>query len=423
MFSSGPNYNKLKTNLRLAQNRLKLLEKKKAELTQKSRKEIADYLATGKIERARIRVEHIIREDYLVEAMEIVEMYCDLLLARFGLIQQMKELDAGIAEPVSSLVWVCPRLQSDIGELKVISDIFVHKYGPQFAEHSRTATGEHFVSEKLMHKLTLQAPPKLLVENYLIAIAKNYNIEYEPDPQVMQEEQKPDQQHHLIDLSDRNNLSGGGGGGGGAPAPPQMGFIGYPAMPQLPDMPVPPSSKPFNYPPFGGSGGGGGGGGGVGGGACAAPSPVQPPPPFAYNIPPNQPPASTSAQGKCAEEKDLNTNFINHETKTNNGESDGSGSPDENILRPKPQNDPPPRYSSINPVNLQNANKPKPQPRSKLPPGGPEQPSAPPPMDLPSLPNVPNDLPDVPGGDKRGDDDEIDFDELSRRFENLKKRK
>jgi len=72
--------------------------------------------------------------------MEIVEMYCDLLLARFGLIQQMKELDAGIAEPVSSLVWVCPRLQSDVAELKVISDIFVHKYGPQFGEHSRTTT-------------------------------------------------------------------------------------------------------------------------------------------------------------------------------------------------------------------------------------------------------------------------------------------
>ncbi|XP_023173319.2 IST1 homolog isoform X5 [Drosophila hydei] len=320
MFSSGPNYNKLKTNLRLAQNRLKLLEKKKSEITQKSRKEIADYLATGKTERARIRVEHIIREDYLVEAMEIVEMYCDLLLARFGLIQQMKELDAGIAEPVSSLVWVCPRLQSDIGELKVISDIFIHKYGPEFAEHSRTATGEHYVSEKLMHKLTLQAPPKLLVENYLIAIAKNYNIEYEPDPQVMQEQQQPDQQqHHLIDLSDRNNLSGGGG----APAPPQMGFIGYPPMPQLPDMPVPPSSKPFNYPPSGGGGGGG---------AYAAPAAVQPPPPFAYNIPPNQPPPSTSAQAKCAEEKDLNTNFINHENKTKNEQSDGSGSPDENIL-------------------------------------------------------------------------------------------
>ncbi|XP_016934838.2 IST1 homolog isoform X4 [Drosophila suzukii] len=382
MFSSGPNYNKLKTNLRLALNRLKLLEKKKAELTQKSRKEIADYLATGKTERARIRVEHIIREDYLVEAMEMVEMYCDLLLARFGLITQMKELDTGIAEPVASLVWVCPRLQSDIAELKIISDIFVTKYGPQFAEQSRTATGEHYVSEKLMHKLTLQAPPKLLVEKYLIAIAKNYNIEYEPDPQVMQEEQP--QQPHLIDLSDRNNLSGGGGAGG--PAPPQMGFIGYPAVPPLPNMPEPPSVKPFNYPPFGGPGGGGGGGAPAG--AYAAPHPMQPPPPFAYNIPPNQPAPPAVLPAKCAEEKDLNTNFINRES--NN--TDGSGSPDENIL---------------------------------LPPADPVLPSAPPQLDFPSLPNVPNDLPDVPGGgaEKKNDEEEIDFDDLSRRFENLKKRK
>lgn len=43
-----------------------------------------------KEDRARIKVEHIIREDYLVEAYEILEMYCDLLLARFGLIEQVK---------------------------------------------------------------------------------------------------------------------------------------------------------------------------------------------------------------------------------------------------------------------------------------------------------------------------------------------
>ena len=76
--------------MRLAINRLKLLEKKKTELAQKARKEIADYISAGKYERAKIRVEHIIREDYMVEAMEVVEMYCDLLLARFGLVQQMK---------------------------------------------------------------------------------------------------------------------------------------------------------------------------------------------------------------------------------------------------------------------------------------------------------------------------------------------
>lgn len=35
------------------------------------------------------QVEHIIREDYMVEAMEVIELYCDLLLARFGMLEQM----------------------------------------------------------------------------------------------------------------------------------------------------------------------------------------------------------------------------------------------------------------------------------------------------------------------------------------------
>lgn len=61
MFASGPNYTKLKTNLRLALNRLKLLEKKKTELAQKARKEIGEYIGIAKYERAKIRVEHIIR--------------------------------------------------------------------------------------------------------------------------------------------------------------------------------------------------------------------------------------------------------------------------------------------------------------------------------------------------------------------------
>lgn len=134
---------------------------------------------------------HTHSEDYLVEAMEIVEMFCDLLLARFGLLTQMKELDAGIAEQVSSLIWVAPRLQADVAELKVIAELLTAKYGKPFAESVRTATGAHAVSEKLMHKLAVQAPPKLLVEKYLVEIAKIYNIDYEPDPAVMRESEPP----------------------------------------------------------------------------------------------------------------------------------------------------------------------------------------------------------------------------------------
>ncbi|XP_036202583.1 IST1 homolog isoform X5 [Myotis myotis] len=119
MFGSVFKADRLRVNLQLVVNRLKLLERKKTEQAQKARKEVADHLAAGKDERARIRVEHIIREDYLVEAMEILELYCNLLLARFGLIQATKELDSGLAESVSTLIWAAPRLQSEVPELKI----------------------------------------------------------------------------------------------------------------------------------------------------------------------------------------------------------------------------------------------------------------------------------------------------------------
>ncbi|XP_063699540.1 IST1 homolog isoform X2 [Culicoides brevitarsis] len=356
MWSSGPNYTKLKTNLRLAQNRLKLLEKKKTELAQKSRKEIADYIAAGKVERARIRVEHIIREDFLVEAMEIVEMFCDLLLARFGLITQMKELDDGISEAVASLIWVTPRLQADVQELKVVSDVFAIKYGKPLVQAVIDGQGDLKPSDKLVHKLAIQAPPKLLVEKYLIEIAKVYNIEYEPDPQVMSQRDGV-----LIDLS---------GGPGGA-VPPAPGFMGYPQPPVFPSMPVmptPPSSVPFNYPPPGGNSGGGGGFG-------ASSLPTAPAPevsarqyPRLYGEKPK--PAD---QGTSSEMDDAVAKFLSEE---------------------KSDVGPPPSYDSL------------------------------PSDSVPDLPSIPTDLPDVPQDPAEPtQSDDIDFDDLSRRFEALKKKK
>ncbi|CAH0557446.1 unnamed protein product [Brassicogethes aeneus] len=328
MFSSGPNYTKLKTNLRLAIARLKLLEKKKSEQTEKTRREIADFIANGKYERAKIRVEYIIREDYLVEAMEIVEMYCDLLLARFGLVTNIKELDDGIAEAVSSLIWVSPRLQSDCQELKIVSDLLTSKYGPSYAEACRIESVDT-ISAKLKHKLSIHAPPKILVEKYVIEIAKSYNIHYEPDPQIMELDKGKDAL--LIDLSqDRNNL---GGGGGGMPQPP--GFFGFPQAPALPHFEMPPA--PFSYP------------------KNQDPSDMgaSAPPPFSYNIPPGNEP------------KESNTDF------------------------------------------MYNDDKPKPMPRTKM-------------NDLPDLPSVPsNILPNIPSNNPS---DDIDFDDLTKRFNELKKK-
>jgi len=179
LFASGPSYDKLKTNLRLCISRFKLGQKKKSELSQKSRKDIADYLAMGKADRARIRVEHIIREDYYMEAMEMMEMYCDLLLARFGLLKEMNTLDPGLAESVSSIIWAGLRMVTDVPELKLVCDQLGKKYGELYVKGVREGSIET-VNAKLMHRLSAEPPPRNLVESYLAEIAAAHGIKYEP---------------------------------------------------------------------------------------------------------------------------------------------------------------------------------------------------------------------------------------------------
>lgn len=361
MLSTGPNYAKLKTNLRLSINRLKLLEKKKTELAQKARKEIADYIVNGKYERAKIRVEHIIREDYLVEAMEVVEMYCDLLLARFGLIQQMKTLDEGLTEAISSLIWAAPRLQADVAELKTIADQLAVKYGKPYAQAARE-NGLNSVNEKLMHKLNVQAPPKLLVEKYLIEIAKSHNVSYEPDVDVLKEEEATEalSDNTLIDLGEE----------GGLAKPPEPGFViggdahRQPVYPGV-QYPQPQPPRPFNYP--------------VSNKELEANS-VAPPVP---SMPPSGPYPTIS------------TDSIGFNV-------DMPAPPYGSVVK---ENPPPSTFGASD-------GKPVPAPRTKFPADT-----------LPELPSVPNTV--LPDLDTAPDEnsEEVDFDDLAKRFEELKKRK
>uniref|UniRef100_A0A8C5ZM38 IST1 homolog n=1 Tax=Marmota marmota marmota TaxID=9994 RepID=A0A8C5ZM38_MARMA len=184
MFSSTFKADRLRVNLHLVINRLKLLKKKKIEQTQRARKEVADHMATGKDERALIRVEHIIQEDYLVEALEVLELYCDLLLARFSLIQATKELDSGLAEYISTLIWAAPRLQSEVPELKTVSNQLCAKYSQKYGQLCQT-NEIGTVNSQLMCKLNVNTLPQVLVEQYLVEIAKNYNVPYTSKTSVM----------------------------------------------------------------------------------------------------------------------------------------------------------------------------------------------------------------------------------------------
>ncbi|KAJ3367169.1 Vacuolar protein sorting-associated protein ist1 [Kappamyces sp. JEL0680] len=162
--------NKCKVQLKLALNRLMLVQQKKTAINQNMRREIGMLLKAGKTESARIRVEHIIREDFLVEALELLHLYADTLLAR--------DLDAGISEAVHALVYAAPRV--DIAELTVIRDQLISKYGRDLQDRTNSFASD-FVNPRIIHKLSISTPDPKLVTQYLKTIAQAYGVEWEDD--------------------------------------------------------------------------------------------------------------------------------------------------------------------------------------------------------------------------------------------------
>ncbi|KAI9908662.1 hypothetical protein PsorP6_016371 [Peronosclerospora sorghi] len=78
----GFNVNKLKPNLKMAVHRIGIVKYKKANAALAHRREVSRLLAGGKEEKARIRVEGIIRDDFTMEGYEILELMCELLAER-----------------------------------------------------------------------------------------------------------------------------------------------------------------------------------------------------------------------------------------------------------------------------------------------------------------------------------------------------
>ncbi|KAJ1540712.1 Vacuolar protein sorting-associated protein ist1 [Cladochytrium tenue] len=178
------NPSKCKVQLRLAVTRLRLLQQKKTATSQAARREIAQLLEKGKLESAKVRTENIIREDFTVEALEILELYCETLLARFGLLEQMRYCDQSIAEAVNTIIYAAPRCE--VKELGQVQAQLFAKFGKDFGM-AALANENDVVNSRLVHKLRIQAPDPLLIDQYLVTIARAYNAPYESEVVTVQD--------------------------------------------------------------------------------------------------------------------------------------------------------------------------------------------------------------------------------------------
>lgn len=174
MLNGSKDHARLKVHLKMSVTRLRNLQQKKTAVAKAQRRELAGLLANGKDQSARIRVENIIREDISVELLEILELYCELLTARIGLLET-RECDPGLEEAVKSLIYSAHR--SEVKELMTLRQMFTIKYGKKF-ESDALENVDDKVNAKVVAKLSIQPPPQDLVTRYLKEIARTYHVEW-----------------------------------------------------------------------------------------------------------------------------------------------------------------------------------------------------------------------------------------------------
>ncbi|KXJ85793.1 DUF292 domain-containing protein [Microdochium bolleyi] len=167
---------KLKVQLKLTIARLRMVQQRDDAMGKTQRRAMAQLLEVGKIDSAKIRVENIIRADITNELHEILELYCELLLARSGLLDA-PTCDPGLEEAVKSIIYAAPK--TEIKELHTVRLLLAEKFGKEFVLSAMENTGGG-VSDKVVKKLSVTPPKEELVQGYLEEIARAYGVDWPP---------------------------------------------------------------------------------------------------------------------------------------------------------------------------------------------------------------------------------------------------
>ncbi|CAK9154205.1 unnamed protein product [Ilex paraguariensis] len=170
---------KCKTLLKLTIPRIKLLRNRREIQIKQMRREIAKLLETGQEATARIRVEHIIREEKMMAAQEIIELFCELIVVRLPIIEAQRECPLDLKEAISSVCFAAPRC-ADLLELLQAQMLFAGKYGKEFVSAATELMPECGVNRQLIELLSIRAPAPDVKLKLLKEIAEQHELDWDP---------------------------------------------------------------------------------------------------------------------------------------------------------------------------------------------------------------------------------------------------
>lgn len=170
----------LKTHFRVTTQRLGQLQAKLDSYGNITRKDIATLLQQGNVGLARAKAQKLIQEDFHGDLLEIMEMEVATLLEHFNELDANEAPTALLSEAIASIIYAAPHVQCR--ELDQVRSTLIQRFGPDFAR-SATTNRENHVPQRVLRTLNPPLPSATHLNRYLLAVARNYHVNWVPDPE------------------------------------------------------------------------------------------------------------------------------------------------------------------------------------------------------------------------------------------------
>ncbi|MED6160376.1 hypothetical protein PIB30_050944 [Stylosanthes scabra] len=194
---------KFKPLITLAISRIAVLKNQRQIRLRQARSDVLQLLQLGHHERALLRVEHVIKEQNMLDVYDKIEGYCNLVIERVHLIEQERECPEELKEAASGILYAASRC-GDFPEIQEIRAVFTSRFGKEFASRAIELRNNCGVHPQMIQKLSTRMPSLESRIKQLQEIASENNIvlQLEESSSVLVEEQfnaeKENQNKHGI---------------------------------------------------------------------------------------------------------------------------------------------------------------------------------------------------------------------------------
>ncbi|XP_078155420.1 uncharacterized protein LOC144551348 isoform X2 [Carex rostrata] len=174
---------KLKSLLAVTGSQAVVLKTRREVRCTNSRDDVTQLLSLGHHDRALLRVEHVIKEQNMVDVYSMIESYCYVISERCDLLEKTRECPEELREAVAGLIFGTSRC----GDLQVLQDvrrIFVSKFGKDFVQAATELRNGCAVDPKLIQKLSTRLPSIEIRQRVLQEIASEKGIKLEFNDEI-----------------------------------------------------------------------------------------------------------------------------------------------------------------------------------------------------------------------------------------------